>query len=146
MKLLLEFFVWSCHGMTCKRCLAKLLLKLWRGHVMQRLPCKAMSQSFAWNSRAKAALRSNFVSFCIELSCKLLHGTFVHKVALRSSFLSFCMGLSCKSCLMKLFFSSCMGEMQTLPSKTISQAFTWNCRAKVAFRSYLLSSELSRKS
>ena len=100
--------------MTCKSCLAKVLLKLWCGYVVQRLPCKAMSQSFAWSSWTKAALRMNSVSFCIELSCKhalfpeLLHGTFVHKVALQSYLLSFCMELSCKSCLMNLFCSFCM--------------------------------------
>ena len=71
--------------LSCKSCLAKLFLKLWRGTVVQNLPCKAMSQSFAWNSQAKAALRSDFLSFCIELSCKdvlfpkLLHGTVVQK-------------------------------------------------------------------
>ena len=114
LKLLLKFFVWSCHGMTCKSCLAKLLLKLWHGQVVQRLRCKAMSQSFAWNSRAEAALRIDFVSSCIELSCKhalfpkLLHGSFVHKVALQTYFLSFCLELSCKSCPMNLFCSFCM--------------------------------------
>ena len=102
---------------SCKSCLAKQLCKLSHWTVLRNC---AFPETFARNCRAK--------------------------IALRSYFLSFCMGLSCKSCLMKLFFSSCMGEMQTLPSKTISQAFTWNCRAKVAFRSYLLSSELSRKS
>ena len=118
LKLLLEFFVWSCHDMACKSCLAKLLLKLWRGYVVQRLPCKAMSQSFAWSSRTKAALRMNCVSFCIELSCKhvlfpeLLHGTFVHKVALQSYFLSFCIELSCKSCLMNLFVAFAWNIME----------------------------------
>ena len=96
--------------LSCKSCLAKLFLKLWHGTVVQRLPCKALSQSFAWHSRAKAGLRSNFVSIRIELSCKnklfpkLLHGSLVQK----------------------------------LPYEAMSWGFAWNCRAKVAPWSYLL--------
>ena len=62
------------------------ILQLWRGTVVQRPPCKAMSQSFAWNSWAKAALRRDFTRFCIEpsdkneLSLKLLHGTVMQKL------------------------------------------------------------------
>ena len=96
--------------LSCKSCLAKLFLKLWHGTVVQRLPCKALSQSFAWHSRAKAGLRSNFVSIRIELSCKnklfpkLLHGSLVQK----------------------------------LPYEAMSWGFAWNCRAKVSPWSYLL--------
>ena len=69
--------------LSCKSNLVAMLFpKLWHGTVVQRLPCKAMSQSFAWNFRAKAALQSIFVSYRIELSCieLLLHGTVVQRL------------------------------------------------------------------
>ena len=98
--------------------------KLWHGTVVQRLPCKAMSQSFAWNFRAKAALQSIFVSYRIELSCieLLLHGTVVQR-------------LPSPKLPVKLLRGT---VVQKLPCEAISWAFAWNCRAKVASWSYFL--------
>ena len=81
---------------------------------MQKLPCEAISQVLAWNCRAKAALRSYCLSFCVELSCK--------------------------SCLLRLFLRLSYGTVvQKLPFEATSHAFAWNCHAKVTLRSYFLS-------
>ena len=178
-----NYFLSFCMELSCQSCLAKLFLKLLRGPVvqnllckaifellhgtvMQKLPCEGIAQAFAWNCRAKAALRNCFWSFGMELSCKsclaklfhkLLHGAVKQNMHLEAIFqarhyrarvafwsycLSFCMELSCKSC----FFGA------------FSKAPAWNCRANGAFRSYLSSfyvelphksclvKELSRKS
>ena len=112
------------------------ILQLWRGTVVQRLPCKAMSQSFAWNSWAKAALRRNFTRFCIEPSDKNRFS------------LSFCMELACKNCLAKLFPDFLHGAVvQKLPHEATCLAFAWNY-AKASFQSYFSSFyvELSFKS
>ena len=109
------------------------ILQLWRGTVVQRLPCKVMSQSFAWNSWTKAALRRNF---CIEPSDKNRFS------------LSFCMELSCKSGLAKLFPEFLHGAVvQKLPHEATCLAFAWNY-AKASFQSYFSSFyvELSFKS
>ena len=61
------------------------------------------------------------------------------QVALRSYFLSFCMELSCQSCLAELFLKLSHGTVvQNLLCEAIFwAAFVWNCRAKVDLQSYL---------
>ena len=43
--------------------------------LVHKLPCEAISQAFAWNCRAKAALQN-----IAELFLKLLHGTVMQKL------------------------------------------------------------------
>ena len=107
-------------------------LKWWQRSWAQSELCWAQSnqsvRDAACSSRAQVALRSYFLSFCMELSCqscfaelflKLLHGTVVQnllceaifwapawkrcaKAAFRIHFSSFCLELSSKSWLAKL--------------------------------------------
>ena len=127
------------------------LFMILHGSVVHKLPFAAASEAFAWNRRAegasqryladlgwncctKVALRSYFLSFCMELSCKsYLAGLFL-------KLWSCCMELSCKSCLTKLFLKLLHGTvMHRLPFKATPQAFVWRCRAKTAFWNYFFS-------
>ena len=76
--------------LSSKSCLAKLLLKLLRGAVVQTLPFDAISYAFIWNCRAKVAFLSYLSCFCMELSykscfaklfLKFLHETVVQKLS-----------------------------------------------------------------
>ena len=109
-KLFLKLF----HGTACECCLTNLFLAFLHGAVVQQLPCKIISEAFAWSLPAKVALQSYFLSFCMELSCR--------------------------GCLSKLFLKLLYeGVVQKLPFETISSAFVWNCRAKVALCKILFS-------
>ena len=78
---------------------------------IRKFLCEAISQAFAWNCRAEAALRSYFLNFCMKLSCK--------------------------SCLAKLFLKLLHATVvRKFLCGAIYQAFVWNCCANVAFRSY----------
>ena len=75
--------------LSCKSYLAGLFLKLLHGAVLQKLPCKAISQAFAWSCHAEVAFQSYSSSFCMKVSCKsclvelflqLLYGTVVQKL------------------------------------------------------------------
>ena len=75
----------------------------------QSEPCWAQSKQSvrdaACSSRAQVALRSYFLSFCMELSCQSFCMELLLKLVLRSYFLSSCMGTSCKSYFSKLSLS-----------------------------------------
>ena len=145
-------------------------LKWRQGSWAQSELCWAQSnqsvRDAACSSPAQVALRSYFLSFCMELSCqsclaelflKPLRGTVVQnllceaifwdlawnhraKAALRSYCLSFRVELSRKSRIAKLLLKLLHGTvMQKLPCEAISWVFAWSCRAKVASWSYLFS-------
>ena len=107
-----KLFLKVLNGTLCKSCPIKLFLDFLPGAVVQKLPCNTISEAFAWSCPAKVALQSYFLSFCMELSCR--------------------------SCLSKLFLKLLFESVvQKLSFETISQAFGWNCLAKVALCSCL---------
>ena len=109
-----KLFLKLLHGTACECCLINLFLAFLHGAVVQKLPCKVISEAFVWSLPAKVALQSYFASFCMELSCR--------------------------GCLSKLFLQlSYEGVVQKLPFETISSAFVWNCRAKLALCKILFS-------
>ena len=109
-----RLFLKLLHGTACGSCRIKLFLDFLHGAVVQKLPCKTISEAFAWSCPAKVALQSYFLSFCMELSCR--------------------------SCLLKPFLKLlCESVVQKLPFETISLAVVWNCRAKVALCHILFS-------
>ena len=109
-----KLFLKLLHGTACKSWLIKLFLQFLHGAVVQKLPCRTFSEAVAWSCPAKVALQSYFLSFCMELSCR--------------------------GCLSKLFLKLLYeGVVQKLPFETISSAFVWNCRAKVALCKILFS-------
>ena len=82
-------------------------LKYWQRSWVQPEQCWAQSdqsvRDAACSSRAQVALRSYFLSFCMELSCQ-----------------SFCMELLLKTCSAKLFFELLHGNVvQKLPFEAI---------------------------
>ena len=82
--------------LSCASSLAKLFLELLHRTVVPKLPCRIISQAFAWNCCSKLALRSYFLSSCMEPSCKC--------------------------CLSNLFFKLLFGSVeQKLTCKAISQ-------------------------
>ena len=139
--------------MFCTSCLSQLLLKLLRGSVVHKLPFAAASEAFAWNRRAKVALKSYLAAFAWNCCAKVASRAFAcnccAKAALQNYVLSFCVELSCRRCVAKLFPNLVHGAvLQNLPFKTIAQAFEWHHRARAVFRSYFLSFfiKLSRES
>ena len=109
-----KLFLKLLHGTASKSCLIKPFLQFLHGAVVQKLPCRTFSEAVAWSCPAKVALQSYFLSFCMELSCR--------------------------GCLSKLFLKLLYeGVVQKLPLETISSAFVWNCRAKVALCKILFS-------
>ena len=109
-----NLFLKLLHGTACKSLLIKLFLEFWHGAVVQKLPCRTFSEAVAWSCPAKVALQSYFLSFRMELSCRG----------------------SLSKLFLKLLYE---GVVQKLPFETISSAFVWNCRAKVALCKILLS-------
>ena len=63
-----SYFLSFCMELSCTSCLAKLFLKLLHGTVIQNMLCQAVFWAHAWKCRAKAACRSYFFGFCLELS------------------------------------------------------------------------------
>ena len=109
-----KLFLQLLHGTACECCLINLFLAFLHGAVVQKLPCKIISEAFAWSLPAKVGLQSYFSSFCMELSCR--------------------------GCLSKLFLKLLYeGVVQKLPFETISSVSVWNCRAKVALCKILFS-------
>ena len=107
--------------LSCQSCLAELFLKPSQGTAVQKLPREAISQVLAWNRRAKAALRSYCLSFCVELSrknrlakllLKLLHGTVIPRLP--------CKAISC---------ASDGAVVQNMPFEAIFHPPAWHYRA-----------------
>ena len=105
-----QAFAWNCVQKLAHKAISVFL----HGAVVQKLPCRTFSEAVAWSCPAKVALQSYFLSFCMELSCR--------------------------GCFSKLFLKLLYeGVVQKLPFETISLAFVWNCRAKVALCKILFS-------
>ena len=88
-KATLQNYVLSfCVELSCKSCVAELLLNLLHGAVLQKLPFETIAQAFAWHHCARVVFRSYFFSFFMELSresclaelfLKILYGTVAQK-------------------------------------------------------------------
>ena len=85
-----SYFLSFCMELSCQSCLAELFLKLSHGTVVQNLLCEAIFWALAWKRRAKAAFRSYFSSFCLELSSKSWLAKLSLKVKCRSVFPECC--------------------------------------------------------